>query len=83
MKCEYNCGNQLDRKKWKSTFNAHKHYKENKCDSCGKTTRVEVEYGGSGHEEWNGETEFLNANESIERILRSERKRIWQNKVKS
>ncbi|MBW2992352.1 hypothetical protein KY345_04005 [Candidatus Woesearchaeota archaeon] len=76
MKCMY-CGKKLDRKTWKSHFNAHKHYKVNNC-SCGKETRVDVEYEGSGHEEWGGETEFLNANESIENLLRSEKRRIWK-----
>ena len=77
MKCMY-CGKSLDKKSWKSHFNAHKHYKINSCESCGKESRVDVEYGGSGHEEWTGETSFLNANESIDRLLRSERRRLWQ-----
>lgn len=77
MKCMY-CSNQLDRKKWKSHFNAHKHYKVNKCDNCGKESRVDLDYDGSGHEDWSGEIAFLNANESIDRLLRSEKKRIWK-----
>jgi hypothetical protein len=76
MKCMY-CNKQLDRKKWKSHFNMHKHYKINRCE-CGKESRVDVDYESSGHEEWNGEIAFLNANESIERLLRSEKKRIWK-----
>ena len=76
MKCMY-CGERLDRDRWKSHFNAHKHYKINSCVRCGKESRVDVNYEGSGHEEWTGETSFLNANESIDRLLRSERKRVW------
>jgi ribosomal protein L31 len=72
------CSNRLDIKRWKSDFSNHKHYKINKCESCGKESRVDVDYHGSGHEEWTGETSFLNASESIERILRSERRRVWQ-----
>lgn len=74
------CSNQLDRKRWISHFNVHKHYKVNKCEKCRKESRVDVDYDGSGHEEWSGETAFLNANESIERLLRSEKKRIWKQK---
>jgi len=72
------CGCRLDMKGWRSHFHAHKHYKTNSCDCCGKESRIDVDYGGSGHEEWSGEVAFLNANESIERLLRSEKKRIWQ-----
>jgi ribosomal protein L31 len=72
------CSNQLDRSKWKSEFHDHKHYKTNRCESCGKESRFDVDYHGSGHEEWTGETSFLNASESIERIIRSERRRVWQ-----
>lgn len=80
MKCMY-CSGGLDRKEWKSRFIGHKHYKVNSCKGCGKEARVDVEYEGSGHEEWDGEIDFLNANESIERLLRSEKKRIWKKKT--
>jgi hypothetical protein len=48
--CSY-CAKPLDQKAWKSDFQVSKHYKTNVC-SCGKTTKIQVRFEGSGHDTW-------------------------------
>ena len=50
--CIY-CGNDLNDKKWESSFEGDSHYKTLTCE-CGKNNRVRVNFLGSGHDSWDG-----------------------------
>ncbi len=49
-KCIY-CGREIKKEQWKSEHIGQIHYKTAKC-SCGKELRVEVDFIGSGHDNW-------------------------------
>lgn len=49
--CLY-CNKNLSGNKWNSEWDGGNHYKITKC-SCGKKVRVEVDFIGSGHDDWN------------------------------
>jgi predicted RNA-binding Zn-ribbon protein involved in translation (DUF1610 family) len=50
-KCLY-CGNELKENEWDSDHAMQKHYKVNKCSSCGRETKILVEFDGDGSDSW-------------------------------
>ncbi len=56
--CVYCKKDLSDKTGWESKFSGDHHYKVLICD-CGKESWVEVEWGGSGHDEWDGEPSWL------------------------
>lgn len=48
------CGHHLTDKEWCSEFPEDKHYKSICCDECGRKVFVNVDFLGSGHDNWDG-----------------------------
>ena len=50
--CIY-CKSEVPLDGWKSDWHSETHYKTTKC-TCGKDLHIKVDFGGSGHDSWNG-----------------------------
>jgi hypothetical protein len=55
-KCLY-CGNELKDTEWDSDHSMQKHYKINKCTSCGREAKILVEFDGDGSDSWSSPIE--------------------------
>lgn len=51
--CIY-CKKDVPLDRWESDFHSGMHYKTTKCSSCGRKLHIKVDFGGSGHDSWNG-----------------------------
>ena len=61
--CIY-CSEKIDRSEWRSEFSSRKHYKCVTC-SCGKSNCVEVEFIGTGHDNWSGLENKIVKNDNV------------------
>ena len=57
--CIY-CKTEVPLEKWKSEWEFEGHYKKLKCPGCGKDIHIKMDFGGSGHDCWNGHKPDLN-----------------------
>jgi len=56
-RCVY-CNGLLEKNPWNSEFEGELHYKTTNC-KCGKENRIRVDFGGSGHDSWDGIFKWL------------------------
>jgi len=63
--CTY-CGTEFNGEAWDSEFESELHYKIIECPKCRKKNRIKVNFHGSGHDYWNGESKKLRK-ESLEK----------------
>jgi hypothetical protein len=71
--CPY-CKTELEENHWSSEFSVSKHYKCTKCNQCGKEICVEVDFHGSGHDNWR-EEKNLSKIDSEEKLKKHKKKK--------